>query len=56
MRRGLKTPGGLGRKTKIRSHLGALEQFDRTLTQNGSSIAQFRFDPADRHNHSIDRS
>ncbi|MGB7894656.1 MAG: hypothetical protein WCF82_22515 [Microcoleus sp.] len=56
MRRGFLTPGGLGGQTKIRSHLGALQQFDRTWGHYGNSIAQFRFDRADRLNHSIDRS
>ncbi|MEG4841853.1 hypothetical protein [Microcoleus sp. B9-D4] len=104
MRRGFLTPGGLGRKTKIRSHLGGLRQFDRTWGHDGNSIAlggitairshlgvlrqfdrtwgdygnsialggitairshlgalrqfiaQFRFDRADRHNHSMGRS
>ncbi|WP_333322276.1 hypothetical protein [Microcoleus sp. D3_18a_C4] len=46
----------LGGITAIRSHLGALQQFDRTLTHNGNSIAQFRFDRADRHNYSMGRS
>ncbi|MEG4453762.1 hypothetical protein [Microcoleus sp. N9_A1] len=38
-------------KTKIRSHLGALRQFDRTLRHRGNSIAQFRFDRTDTPNH-----
>ncbi|MEG4910048.1 hypothetical protein QUA85_27155 [Microcoleus sp. F8-C4] len=39
MRRGFLTPGGLGGKTKIRSHLGALRLFDRTWGHYGYSIA-----------------
>ncbi|MEG5036377.1 hypothetical protein [Microcoleus sp. AT3-D2] len=51
VRRGFLTAGGLGGITAIRSHLGALRQFDRTWGHYGYSIAQFRFDCTDTLNH-----
>ncbi|UNU26280.1 hypothetical protein D0A37_22940 [Microcoleus vaginatus HSN003] len=59
---GLKPPAGwganensiaLGGITAIRSHLGALRQFDRTWGHYGNSITPFKFDCTETPNHNF---